>query len=282
MKNISTLTEEALIILREYEPTEGYYLAFSGGKDSIVCYDLLLKSGCKFDAHYSVTTIDPPELMRYMKEHYPNVFWHYPIYKNKPINFYNMIVARGLPTRLCRWCCELFKETGGVGRLMIDGVRKEESPKRALRNKFEYFLKPYWNKKYKGKILEDDIAESLVKDNRAKKIIHIIFEWTHKDIWDYIRQKNLEYCNLYDEGWDRIGCIFCPMSNIKSKIRDCQKYPIHMKNIIKSIEKFMAKGRFEYFENANEVFEWWISNDSVNKYLARKEQMLIRYDEEER
>jgi len=59
-----------LIILREYEPTEGYYLAFSGGKDSIVCYDLLLKSGCKFDAHYSVTTIDPPELMRYMKEHY--------------------------------------------------------------------------------------------------------------------------------------------------------------------------------------------------------------------
>jgi hypothetical protein len=57
---------------------------------------------------------------------------------------------------------------------------------------------------------------------------------------------------------------------------------IHMKNIIKSIEKFMAKGKFENFADANEVFSWWISNDSVNKYLARKEQMLIRYDEEER
>lgn len=37
--------------LRSFEPEEGYFLAFSGGKDSQCVYHLAKMAGVKFDAH---------------------------------------------------------------------------------------------------------------------------------------------------------------------------------------------------------------------------------------
>ena len=71
--------EIAIERLQAFEPKDGtgYYCAFSGGKDSIVILDLLKRSGCKFDAHYNVTTVDPPELVRFIKT-FPEVQFNYP------------------------------------------------------------------------------------------------------------------------------------------------------------------------------------------------------------
>ena len=58
---------EAVQILKEYEPLEGYYVAFSGGKDSLCIYYLTKIAGVKADYHYNMTTVDPPELMQFIK-----------------------------------------------------------------------------------------------------------------------------------------------------------------------------------------------------------------------
>ena len=71
-ERLARLFDDAIDTLKQYEPPEGYYLAFSGGKDSIVCYDLMKRSGCKLDAHMNLTSVDPPELLAYVKEHYPD------------------------------------------------------------------------------------------------------------------------------------------------------------------------------------------------------------------
>ena len=64
--------------LQTYEPADGYYVAFAGGKDSVVLLDLVKRSGVRYDAHYAVTTVDPPELMRFIKKHHPEVAWERP------------------------------------------------------------------------------------------------------------------------------------------------------------------------------------------------------------
>lgn len=57
----------------EMDPENGFYLAFSGGKDSQVLYHLAIMSGVKFKAHMNLTSIDPPEVIRFVKQHYPDV-----------------------------------------------------------------------------------------------------------------------------------------------------------------------------------------------------------------
>ncbi|GAH62141.1 unnamed protein product, partial [marine sediment metagenome] len=65
--------EAAIKLLRDHEPPEGYFLAFSGGKDSVVIYDLAIKAGVWFDAHYNVTGIDPPEIVKFIKANYSSM-----------------------------------------------------------------------------------------------------------------------------------------------------------------------------------------------------------------
>lgn len=59
--------------IKLHEPPEGYYVAFSGGKDSCVILDLIKLAKVKFDAHLSITTVDPPELIRFVRQQYPEV-----------------------------------------------------------------------------------------------------------------------------------------------------------------------------------------------------------------
>lgn len=64
--------------IKLHEPPEGYYVAFSGGKDSCVILDLVKRAKVKFDAHLNITTVDPPEVLRFVKQQYPEVIMEKP------------------------------------------------------------------------------------------------------------------------------------------------------------------------------------------------------------
>ena len=65
--------ETAIERIKMFEPKEGYYLAFSGGKDSIVVKELMNMAGVKYDAHYNNTTVDPPELISYIRKYHNKI-----------------------------------------------------------------------------------------------------------------------------------------------------------------------------------------------------------------
>lgn len=116
---------------KTFEPPEGYYLAFSGGKDSVVIKALADMAGVKYDAHYNLTSVDPPELVQFVKS-FSDVIIDRPKDKDgKQVTMWNLIPRKKMPpTRLVRYCCKELKELGGQGRLVVTGVRWAESPNR--------------------------------------------------------------------------------------------------------------------------------------------------------
>jgi phosphoadenosine phosphosulfate reductase len=119
--------------IRQFEPPEGYYVAFSGGKDSCVVKDLVKRSGVKADYHYNLTTVDPPELVCFIREHHKDVEVHKP-----KKSMWQLIEAKKLPPlRHMRYCCAILKEGGGKGRLVLTGVRWAESVRRSKREMVE-------------------------------------------------------------------------------------------------------------------------------------------------
>lgn len=125
------LVADAIERIKTFEPKngEGYWLAFSGGKDSVVVKKLCDMAGVKYEAHYSVTSVDPPELVSFIKTKYPDVHMDIPHDADgKPITMWNLIPQKLMPpTRLVRYCCQELKESAGEGRLTITGVRWAES-----------------------------------------------------------------------------------------------------------------------------------------------------------
>jgi len=228
----------AIEFLRDIEPEEGFYVADSGGKDSCVILKLVDMAGVKYDAHHNLTTIDPPELIYFLRDHHKNTIIDKPA---KP--FLTALIKNGFPRRQTRWCCREYKEQGGAGRLVVTGVRAAESKKRAKRS----------------------ILEVCYKD-ASKRFAHIIFNWTEDEVWEFIHKYEIPYCPLYDDGWARIGCLFCPMAGDRRQ-RDAVKYPGYKNAFIKAFIKLYNKRKAEgnhsvdRWESGEAMFEWWINED---------------------
>lgn len=125
--------QEAINRLKAFEPSDRpYWLAFSGGKDSVCILALAKMAGVRFEAVYNVTSVDPPELVRFIKEKYPDVRREIPHDKNgKPITMWSLLRSKCTPpTQIMRYCCEKLKESSGFGTVTITGVRWAESVNR--------------------------------------------------------------------------------------------------------------------------------------------------------
>jgi phosphoadenosine phosphosulfate reductase len=228
----SDKVSHAIELIKEHEPADGYYVAFSGGKDSCVILDLVKRSGVKYEAHYSKTTVDPPEVMQFIKEHHPDVIWETP-----RRSMFKLIEEKGcLPTRIIRYCCEELKEIGGKNKTVITGVRWAESIKRRDRTFYEQSRKA-----------------------KSKWLLMPILDWDTADVWDYIFAQNLPYCSLYDEGKERLGCIMCPMQGAKGMMEDAKRYPKYYKAYIRAIQRMINKHPGKFMGgDAETIMNWWI------------------------
>ena len=283
---ILTKLEVTLNRLRLFCPPEGYYVAFSGGKDSQCIYHLCQMAGVKFDAHYNVTSVDPPELIRFIRENYPDVIWDYPRDRDgKVITMWNLIPRKQMPpTRLARYCCAYLKESSGKGRVTVTGVRWAESVNRSKNQGVAVLLGKskkvekavqetglqYRTSRSGGIILNDDNddARRMVEMcyRTRKTLVNPIIDWTEDEVWEFLTGGGYKHCELYDKGKKRLGCIGCPMSyRIDQELTE---YPKYKANYMRAFERMLinneARGVKKTWKTAEEVYRWWIRYEDID------------------
>lgn len=247
-KAIETLQKYEKLALK-YSPS-GFHVAFSGGKDSQVIYELCRMAGVKFNAYFYKTSVDPMEVLRFIRSNYPDVTWLYP----EKTMFQLILKNKMLPLRNRRYCCEVIKERRGLNELVVTGIRKEESARRAKRKEFT----------------------SDCKLGCDKPLLSIILDWTTSEVFEFLKMRNIPVCPLY-KIMDRIGCIGCPM-NSKGQRSGFRMYPLHRRAYINTIEKLRTLyGKYLEFDSAEDAFNWWCSGVSKAIYLANKKQLEIQF-----
>lgn len=250
-------------------PDDGLYVAFSGGKDSQAVLELVKIAGVRYRAVYNVTTNDPADNVRFIRQHYPEVEFSIP-----PFSLFKMIERKGLPTRLSRWCCAYFKETHGVGYTVVAGVRKEESRTRA-----DYDEVTRWSTKKdgRGSVDLDTMADNEFRcvGGKDKFMVYPILEWTEQEVWDFISMRGLPVNPCYHTR-GRVGCVFCPFSKPKDVRAYCATHPRLKEAFIHAIARYVARlGDKRRLPDAEAYYEWWLSKRSLKDYIALQRQMHL-------
>lgn len=250
MEHTRDVILKALPLALKYDPDAGFYVGMSFGKDSQALYHMMQLCEVPFFAYFSPTSIDPPEVIRFGRTHYPEVKFN-KITESIFTVFKRMKV---LPSMKIRFCCAHFKERGGEGKVVCTGVRKAESVRRSKRNEIEVSGRKFsghmdefdeWQEKRirrKIKNLNQDqfseVKETEVRciSGKDKILLNPIIEWSEHDVWEFLNKVvEVPHCELYDQGWTRIGCILCPMASGKSTARDLKRWPHVKEKWIKAI-----------------------------------------------
>lgn len=225
--------EESLDFIKRHEPPEGYYLGFSGGKDSIVTYWLAKKAGVKFESYYVSTGLEAPEVVKFVRTTYPDVHVLRP-----EKSFFHLLPIVGYPTNFRRWCCAALKEkTSKQSPLKhrLLGVRAEEALARAARPRID---------KHMGQF-----------------IYKPIFYWLEWEIWEYIEQNNLPYPSVYDEGFGRVGCTVCPFQRPEEKKAYMKRWPKFYVAFEKAMEKLWRNRGFDKKIPLRDFIDSWYRRD---------------------
>lgn len=253
------------------DPENGFYLAFSGGKDSQCLYYMAKLAGVRFKAHMNLTGVDPPEVIRFVKRNYPDV----ELIKPK-MSIYDMAKKKHLmPTRTLRWCCAEFKETSGAGKVTLIGIRKEESARRAKREEVSTFIKSKITNETFDQWSKHEEQMVTCVGGKDKILVSPIIYWTERDVWEFLNSNNIPHCELYDHGDTRIGCICCPMSQPRQKRKEIERWPHVKRNWLRTIQWLIDNGYIDHnFTDAETGFRWWISGKNYKKFYADEFQQL--------
>lgn len=252
---------------------------YSGGKDSDVMLELFRRSRIPFEVHNNHTTADAPQTVRHIRETFRRLELagipckiNIPMYAGERTSMWKLIPKKLMPPTKCvRYCCEILKENGVKNRYIATGVRWAESTKRKSRGEFEKVGKT-------RKDAENFSAAMLLEDNDGKRrmtelcmqkntmTVNPIIDWTDTEVWEFIRSEKVPVCELYSCGYDRVGCVGCPLAG-KKRYREFADFPAYKKLYLHAFERMLEerarRSKESTWSSAEEVFLWWMEDDNI-------------------
>lgn len=221
-----------------------FYVAFSGGKDSVVALDLVqraLPHNC-FKVLFGDTGMEFPDTYETVEKikqicAEEKIEFLQAKSKLKPENTWQIF---GPPAVTIRWCCSVHKTTPQIMQLRevlqkpdftgmaFTGVRGDESLSRS-----EYDAISYGGK------------------HSGQYSCPPILEWNTAELFLYIYENGLTFNNAYKKGNTRAGCLVCPMSQGKHDYMKYKNYPdntdLFINKIITTSGKNFSKENYDRF-----------------------------------
>lgn len=104
---------------------------------------------------------------------------------------------------------------------------------------------------------------------KGSTVVNPIYDWLDTDIWEYIRQEKLEVNPLYARGYERVGCIGCPLAPYHQRKKEFADYPQYKKLYIQAFEKMLEVRREKdkpvvIWHTGLDVFNWWLEENKHN------------------
>lgn len=219
---LETLTQETIrkvynTFIEYKDKVDVFYVAFSGGKDSVVALDIVSKAlpHNEFKVLFGDTGMefsDTYEIINQIEENCLNENIEFFRAKSElsPIETWNIF---GPPSQTMRWCCSVHKTAPQIlflrqytgnphfRGMAFTGIRGDESASRS-----EY----------------DDV--SLGEKVRGQYSCHPILEWNSAELFAYIYANNLLINEAYKKGNSRAGCLVCPLAAYKNMYFKEQSY----------------------------------------------------------
>lgn len=223
--------------MKQQDKVDIFYVAFSGGKDSVVVLDLVQRAlpHNSFEVLFGDTDMEFPTTYDLVKK--VERFC-----EGEGISFYTARAGLsasdswdffGPPARRLRWCCTVHKtapvinllcdihEFKKIRSMMITGVRGDESAARA-----------------------DYDTLSLGKKLAGQYSFHPILEWSAAEIYIYMYMQELYINEAYKYGFNRVGCIMCPNSSEKHEYIKKRCFPnevnLYCEKIISNSKKDLS------------------------------------------
>ena len=270
--------------LSEHRYKKPLMVTYSGGKDSQVLVALAERAKINFEVVNSHTTADAPETVYFIREQFKAMEERgikcsivMPRYKDKPVSMWTLIPQKLMPpTRLVRYCCDVLKENTGKNRFIATGVRWAES---ARRKNSRGVMEVMHKDPAKRIILMDDNDEKRqlfeTCNLKGKMTVNPIVDWSNADVWSYIHSEVLPTNPLYQCGFERVGCVGCPLGGYKHQCRDFAKYPKFKEAYIRTFqrmldirEKLQMQNDTAEWKTGEDVFHWWIEDGVLPGQLS--------------
>ena len=252
---------------------------YSGGKDSDVMLELFRRGGIPFEIHNSHTTADAPQTVRHIRDTFHKLEMdgikctiEMPTYKGEWTSMWKLIPQKLMPpTRTVRYCCAVLKETGCANRFIATGVRWAESVQRKDREEFEKLgdTKATKEKFTSVMLMNDNDARRRMNEHcmqKKKMVVNPIIDWKDSDVWEFIHSEKIPTCELYQCGYERVGCIGCPMAG-KKRYKEFADFPKYKNLYIHAFDRMVVERKRRglpcEWKDGYDAFLWWMDDENI-------------------
>ncbi len=250
------------------------YVAYSGGKDSAVMFDLVYRALSIHDYHviFSDTGMelsDTYENIKNLDNYYPGIELKVASsMESSKLSPKETWELAGPPARRQRWCCSIHKSAPGLLKirelikansakaLVFEGVRGDESEKRST---------------------YEAAAEGVKHATQVN--IRPIFDWNVAEVFNYLFTHDIKINNAYRKGLTRVGCAICPMASGWRDYVTNKNYHDEIEPFLENIEQYASA----VCANANDVKQYvedgrWISRVGGNNIYNAQSRVQESYD----